>query len=182
MLPKYKYLFTYRLAEVVYDLTAVFCQKFLPGRENLRLREQMVSAARSNKQNIAEGVSEQASLKGQIKLLAVAQASVEELTADYEDFLRQRRLAIWPKTDPRVARFRQIGVAITKSYPPKLPKSLKLLRVKPEEAANLLLTLCHQLSFLLTRQVKATERKFVQSGGYSENLFKKRLNFRRKLR
>ncbi len=87
MLPKYKYLFTYRLAEAVYDLTVVFCQKFLPSRENLRLREQMVSAARSNKQNIAEGVSEQASLKGQIKLLGVAQASVEELTADYEDFL-----------------------------------------------------------------------------------------------
>jgi len=180
MLAKYKYLFTYRLAEVVCDLTAVFCQKFLPGRENLRLREQMISAARSNKQNIVEGVSEQASLKGQIKLLGVAQASVEELTADYEDFLRQKGLSVWPKADLRIAKFRQIGIAITRDYPPNLPRELKLLRLSPEEAANLLLTLCHQLSFLLTRQIKAAEQKFIRSGGYSENLFRKRLRFREK--
>jgi len=180
MLPKYKYLLTYRYAEVIYDLTAAFCQRFLTGRDNLRLREQMISAARSNKQNIVEGVSQQASLKGQIKLLGVAQASTEELLADYEDFLRHRGLKIWPKTDNRIGEYRQWGVAATKSYPPGTARLLKLLReLREEEAGNLMLTLCHQLSYLLTRQIKTTEQKFIEKGGYSENLFKKRLRSRR---
>jgi len=173
-LPKHKYLLTYRYAEVVHNLTEEFCRKFLPGRENLRLREQM-PAARSNKQNIVEGVSQQTSLKGQIKLLGVAQASTEELVADYEDFLRP----IWEKSESRVSLYRRLGWEATSSYPPKILKLLKELRKGSEEAGNLMLTLTHQLSFLLTRQIQATEKKFIEKGGWSENLFRKRISFRK---
>lgn len=179
-LPKYKYLLTYRYAEVVHDLTEEFCRQFLAGRENLRLREQIRSAARSNKQNIVEGVSQQTSLKGQIKLLGVAQASTEELVADYEDFLRHRHLSIWEKSESRVNLCRQLGWEATSSYPPKILKLLKKLRRGQEEAGNLMLTLTHQLSFLLSRQIRAAEKKFIEKGGWSENLFRKRISFRRK--
>jgi len=178
-LPKYKYLLTYRYAEVVHDLTEEFCRQFLAGRENLRLREQIRSAARSNKQNIVEGVSQQTSLKGQIKLLGVAQASTEELVADYEDFLRHRHLSIWEKSESRVNLCRQLGWEATSSYPPKILKLLKKLRRGQEEAGNLMLTLTHQLSFLLSRQIRAAEKKFIEKGGWSENLFRKRVSFRR---
>jgi len=176
-LPKYKYLLTYRYAEIVYDLTVSFCQIYLP-RKEWRLREQMVAAARSNKQNIVEGVSQLTSLKGQIKLLGVAQASSEELIADYEDFLRQRSLAVWPKSDFRIQAFRRLGIETTSSYPPNSLKLLKQLKKGKEEAANLLLTLTHQLSFLLSRQIKSVEAKFLREGGYSENLFRQRIQFR----
>lgn len=174
MLPKHKYLLTYRYAEVIHDLTVIFVKKYIDYKS--RTRDQMEQAARSAKQNIVEGVSQQASLKGQIKLLGVAQASTEELLTDYEDFLRQRNLTIWPKTDKRVSQYRQWGIQATKSYPPEMDRLLKLLRkLKEEEIGNLMVTLCHQLSYLLTKQIRATEKRFVEKGGYSENLFLKRL-------
>jgi hypothetical protein len=138
-LPKHKYLLTYRYAEVVHDLNEEFCRQFLPGRENLRLREQMCSADRYNKQNIVKKVNQKTSLKGQIKLLGVAQASTEELVADYEDFLRQRKLLVWEKSQPEVNFYRQLGWEATSCYPPKLLKLLKELRREPEEAGNLML-------------------------------------------
>lgn len=189
-LPGYKYLLTYRYAEVLHDLTVEFCCLYLSDLSNLsnpgnlskiptrRTIEQMTQAARSNKQNIAEGVSQGTSLKGQIKLLGVARGSTEELTLDFEDFLRQRNLPIWDKNDPRVKYYRQLGIEATSVYPPNLLKLQRELRKGPVEATNLLLTLCHQLSFLLSRQIKSTETKFITQGGYSENLFKKRLNNR----
>ncbi len=78
----YHYLKTYMLATVVYDLTVEFCDKFLPGREYLRMREQMIHAGRSGRQNIAEGYEEK-SLQSYIKLLGVADASLEELLLDF---------------------------------------------------------------------------------------------------
>jgi len=188
-LPKYKYLLTYRYAEIIYQLTVEFCQKFLLGNlsylgnlgkiPTTRTTEQMIQAARSGKQNIVEGVSQQASVKGEIKLLGVSAASYEELIADYEDYLRQRKLAVWDKNDPRVKRFRQIGIEATslKLREPKLPK----LPRHPEEAANFMLTLCHIQTFLLSRQIKSTEEKFIREGGYTEKLFQKRLEARRSL-
>lgn len=187
-LPKHKYLLTYRFAEVTHDLTVEFCQVFLSDLSNLgnlrgiptrRTIEQMTQAARSGKQNIVEGVGQSAtSKKGEIKLLGVAKASFEELIADFEDFLRQRKLPILDKNDPRVGQFRQMGVEATKLKSPKLPASpqdgLRLPKGETE-AANLLLTLCHQETYLLDRQIKALEEKFIQEGGFTENLFKRRL-------
>lgn len=83
----YEDLLTYQQSEESYDLTVQFCQRFLPGRENLRQREQMIQAARSGKQNIVEGYSLK-SLKGYIKLLGVSRGSLEELLEDYKDFAR----------------------------------------------------------------------------------------------
>jgi len=177
-LPKHKYLLTYRFAEVIQDLTAEFCLSHLSDLGHLgviptrRTIEQMTQAARSGKQNIVEGVGQsRTSKKGEIKLLGVALASFEELIADLEDFLRQRGLPIWPKDDPRVKQFRQLGIEATRLRSPRL---LRLPRDKTE-AANLLLTLCHQETYLLDRQIKALEEKFVHEGGFTENLFKKRL-------
>lgn len=85
--PGYKYLLTYQYASVIYDLTAEFCQKFLPGKELLRQRDQMTQAARSGKQNITEG-SELKSLEGYIRFLGFAKGSLKELEEDFEDFLR----------------------------------------------------------------------------------------------
>ncbi len=178
-LPKYKYLLTYRYSEIIHDLTVDFCQEFLPGFDFRRTREQMVQAARSGKQNIIEGVGQsETSKKGEIKLLGVAKASLEELTADYEDFLRQRKLKIWSKTNSKIGIFRKIGFRLTNL---SNLSDLGSLREKPslptnqEEAANFLLTLCHQATFLLFKQIKSMEEKFIKEGGYSENLFKRRL-------
>ena len=108
--PRYKYLLTYRYAEIIYDLTFLFCQKWVSEIKDRRTRDQMEQAARSGKQNIVEGVGQtETSKSGEIKLLGVAKASLDELLADYEDFLRKNNLPIWPKVDQRVLRFRKIG-------------------------------------------------------------------------
>lgn len=181
-LPKYKYLLTYRYSEIIHDLTVEFCQKFLYGFDFRRTREQMIQAARSGKQNIIEGVGQSAtSKKGEIKLLGVANASLEELIADYEDFLRQKKLAIWPKTDVRITAFRQEGYRLSHlsnlSYLGEL-KEKPILSQSPEPASNFLLTLTHLATFLLSKQIKVMEEKFIKEGGFTENLFKRRLKVR----
>ncbi len=186
MLLKYKYLLTYRYSEIIADLTVEFTKRFVLGslsnlgyKPDYRTADQMNQAARSGKQNIIEGVGQgRTSKKGEIKLLGVEEASLEELLADYEDFLRQRDLKIWPKTDPRITNFRKIAFRLTSlsnlsdlgylKEKPVLPKNSEI-------AANFLLTLCHQATFLLDRQIDKMEEKFIQEGGYSENLFRKRL-------
>ncbi len=185
MLPKHKYLLTYRYAEIIHDLTVEFCQKFLRDLGSLshlptrRTIDQMVQAARSGKQNIVEAVGQsQTSKKGEIKLLGVAKASFEELICDYEDFLRQRKVAIWPKSDPKVMRFRATGYRL--SHLSNLShlgclKKKALLPGNPEEAGNFILTLCHIETYLLLKQITSLENRFVKEGGYTENLFKKRL-------
>lgn len=170
----YHYLITYMLATVVYDLTFEFCNKFLSGREHLRIREQMIHAARSGRQNIAEGYKEK-SLQGYIKLVGVANASLEELLLDYQDYLRQRKLLLWGKEDPKIRAFREFRVRWLDENTlntPTLPSS-------STEAANLLITLISQTTFLLSKQIKALEAKFVKEGGYRENLFKKRISQRK---
>jgi restriction system protein len=180
MLPKYKYLLTYRYAEIIHDLTVEFCRQFLPGREYQRTREQMVQAARSGKQNIVEGVEDgRTSKKLEIKLLGVSRASLEELAMDYEDFLRQRKLSIWPKTDPKVERLKHYCYRISHLSNLSDLGDLKEKAKLPEKsivAANLLLTFCHLASFLLSKQITKAESDFIEKGGYTENLFKKRLS------
>lgn len=170
---KYKYLTTYVLATVISDLTAVFTTRFINPKS--RTVDQMDQAARSGKQNIAEGCSWE-SLEGYIKFLGFALGSLKELSADYEDFLRQRNLAIWGKDDPRVRIFREFR-AVWKS--PNIPNTPNLPN-NPEEAANLLLTFCQMETFLLKKQIDSLKAKFIREGGFRENLFKKRLAYRKK--
>lgn len=172
-LPGYKYLRSYQLASVIYDLTVKFCKRWIPGYS--RTRDQMEQSARSGKQNIAEGYLEK-SLKGYIYLLGIAYASLGELLEDYEDFLRQRSLGLWPTDDHRIRVFRVFRVFNDPPKPPNAP----ILPEKPEDAANLLITLIHQAQFLLSRQTTSLEEKFVKEGGFTENLFKRRMEERRK--
>ena len=165
-MPKYKHLLSYRYAEMICDLNVVFCESHIDKRS--RTFDQMIQAARSGKQNIIEGVIDsRTSSKIEIKLLGVAMGSFEELLADYEDFLRQNHLTIWRKDDSRVEAFRKRAFQLSSlnnlsnigdlKVKPKLPAD-------PETAANLLLTLCHQVTYLLSKQVSAVEEKFVNEG------------------
>lgn len=173
---KVKYLLTYRYAEIIHDLTVEFVRKYIDYKS--RTKDQMEQAARSGKQNIVEGIGQsQTSKSGEIKLLGVSKASFEELLSDYEDYLRQHNLNIYPKTSPEVGRFRQtayrlsnlsnlspLGNLIEK---PQLPE-------KPQDAANFLLTLLHLETYLLDRQIKASIEKFAVNGGLSEQLYESR--------
>src|SRR5258708_23243317 len=98
----YRKLKSFHVAQLVYDVTVRFCDRYIDARS--RTHDQMVQAARSGVQNIAEGSQASGtSKKMELKLTNVARASLEELRLDYEDFLRQRDLPLWPKEDPRRA-------------------------------------------------------------------------------
>lgn len=176
-----KNLLTYRYAEIIHDLTVAFCISYLRDLSYLSKRntDQMVQAARSGKQNIVEGIGQsQTSKKGEIKLLGVAKASFEELTSDYEDYLRQHSLAIYPRNDPKIAGFQKSAYRL--SHLSNLSnlgdlKEKPVLPGNPTDDANFLLTLCHIETYLLFKQIQAAETKFVTKGGYTEQLFQKRL-------
>lgn len=169
----YKHLATYILGTVIHDLTLEFVKKWIPSKS--RTCDQMEQAARSGKQNIAEGYTLE-SLESYIKLLGVAHGSFKELSADFEDFLRQRRLKIWDKSHPKVRIFRAFR-AVWKS--PNIPNTPNLPN-DPEEAANMILTFCQMETFLLKRQIDSLTEKFIREGGFRENLFKKRMNYKKK--
>ncbi len=170
----FKRLSSYILATVIYDLTVEFCRRFVDVKS--RTTDQMTQAARSTKQNIAEGYTFQ-SLESYIKLLGVAEGSVKELAADYEDFLRQNKLAIWSKDDPRIRvfrAFRAVWLSVNLPNTPNLPNS-------PVGAGNMLLTFCQMESFLLRQQITVLKEKFIKEGGFRENLFQERLKYRSSL-
>lgn len=160
----YKYLKTYQLSVVIYDLTVKFCDRFISLHS--RTHDQMVQAARSGKQNIAEGYEEK-SLKGYIYLLGIARASHIELLEDYLDYARQNKLSVWDKGDLRVRELRELR----EFDHPELPDP-------PEKTVNLLITLLYQETYLEKKQLEALEQKFIKEGGYTENLFRKRLQHR----
>lgn len=105
LIPKhggYRKLKSFQLAQLVYDVTVRFCDRYVEKRS--RTHDQMVQAARSGVQNIAEGSQASGtSKKTELKLTNVARASLEELRLDYEDFLRQKGLPLWDRQDPRRA-------------------------------------------------------------------------------
>ena len=111
MIGGYKTLPFYRQSEIVYDFTVDFCDRYIDKRS--RTTDQMVQAARSGKQNIAEGYMEK-SIESKIKLVSVARASLEELLNDYQDFLRQKKFILWSKdsTQAKVVRVLYITVII----------------------------------------------------------------------
>lgn len=172
----YEYLLTYKYSVEIYDLTVAFVEKFLPGREKLRTREQMVQAGRSAKQCIVEGYL-QKSTKGYIKLLGVTRGSLEELLEDYKDFAREKGIELrgkwkWDKWDKR-----EKGDENKKYFLPLDP----LHPFNPFIPVNYLVNLIRRTTYLLDRQMDSLEKKFISEGGYTERLFRKRLVFRNKM-
>jgi four helix bundle protein len=104
----YRQLKSFQMAEIVYDATVAFCDGFIDKRS--RTHDQMVQAARSGRQNIAEGsMASGTSKKTELKLVGVARASLEELLLDFEDFLRQRGFPLWGKDHPTAQEVRKLG-------------------------------------------------------------------------
>lgn len=172
----YRRLKSYQTAEIVYDATVVFCDRFVSRRS--RTHDQMVQAARSGKQNIAEGsMASGTSKKTELKLVGVARASLEELLLDYEDFLRQHRLALWGKQHPHSQAIRKLAYVPDRSY---LTYKTYIENSPPEIAANTLICLIHQTNYLLDQQLRQLERQFAEEGGFTERLYQARQMAKRK--
>lgn len=174
----YRKLRSFQTAQLVYDGTVIFCDRFVEKRS--RTHDQMVQAARSGAQNIAEGsMASATSKKTELKLTGVARASLEELLLDYEDFLRQRGFRLWGK-DSREAlavRGRYQSDPSDPSYrsDKSAPSDLYAFKTAPAEAAaNTLICLINQASFLLGRQLQKLEQGFLQEGGFTERLYRER--------
>lgn len=166
----YRNLKSYQAAELVYDATVIFCNRFIDKRS--RTYDQMVQAARSGVQNIAEGsMASATSKKTELKLTGVARASLEELLLDYQAFLRQKGLRIWAKDSPE-------ALAVRKKRVSDMSDLSDLS--DPEVAANTLICLINQASYLLGRQIKGLEEQFLKEGGFTERLYNARQQARRK--
>ncbi len=182
----YRNLRSFQAATVIYDATVSFCARFVDSRS--RTRDQMVQAARSGRQNIAEGSRASAiSSQTELRLINVARASLDELLLDYEDHLRQHGYAQWAKDSPEAAAVRRVaGMRADREKrsdeaEPAADYRPWLAHDNPAIVANAVICLIHQANYLLDRQIQALERQFVTQGGYSERLAAARLRERAKL-
>lgn len=168
----YRRLKSYQSAEIIHDATVRFCNRFIERRS--RTHDQMVQAARSGKQNIAEGcMASGTSKKTELKLVNVARASLEELLLDYHDYLRQHELELWGKKDPRAITLRQLAYRSDKSYRTYVEEETA------ETAANTLICLIHQANYLLDQQLRQLEKRFLEEGGFTEKLYNVRQQMRK---
>ncbi len=181
----YRTLRSFQVTEIIYDGTVSFCDRFINKRS--RTHDQMVQAARSGRQNIAEGSRASAtSSQTELRLVNVARASLDELLLDYEDFLRQRGLPAWGKDDPQAREVRRVGRENPTDQSDRTDQSdakayaCWLNHADPAVVANTLICLIHQANYLLDRQIAGLEKQFIQEGGYSERLHAARLEERRK--
>ena len=165
----------YRCAEIIYDGTVKFCERFL--RRHLRLCDQMIHAARSGKQNIGEGSAlSGTSKKAEIELINVARASLLELLLDYEDFLRQRDLKDWDKEHPTKRALRRLAYNSDKTYN-TYRKYIE--EGSAELAANALICLIHQTRYLLEELLLKLEQRFLTEGGFTERMYRMRVKARK---
>ena len=200
LIPKhggYRNLKSFQVAQLCYDVTVRFCDKYIEKRS--RTHDQMVQAARSGVQNIAEGSQASAtSKKMELKLTQVARASLEELRLDYEDFLRHRGLGLWAKEDPRraslVARRCATADAVAawvkeqhgrsgRDGPggPSNQSTKSTPSTYSEIAANAALVLIAVACALLDRQVQSQAAAFEKEGGFTERLYRVRSERRRSM-
>ena len=204
LIPKYggyRKLRSFQTSQLVYDGTVIFCNRFIEKRS--RTHDQMVQAARSGVQNVAEGsMASATSKKTELKLTGVARASIEELILDLEDFLRQRGLRLWAKDSPEALAVRNKFKTLQEAQPEKSDKSHQsdrsdasdpsdktthpappdpygIATATPEVAANTLICLANQASFLLGRQLEKLEQQFLEEGGFTEKLYRVRSEERR---
>lgn len=182
----YRRLASFQAATMIYDATVWFCEKFLDRRS--RTVDQMVQAARSGRQNIAEGSRAAAtSSQTELRLVNVARASMEELLLDYEDFLRHRRLAMWTADSMEASEVRSVPRRFREDQSDQAELtdlsdgqrwslySHWLDHDTPAVRANAVICLIHQCNYLLDQQIDTLERQFVTEGGYSEQLAAARL-------
>lgn len=170
----YRNLITYQKSEIIYDATVYFTQRFF-GRYD-RTVGQMVQAARSGKQNIVEAsMASGTSKEMEIKLTNVARASLEELKIDYEDFLRTRKLPIWPKDHRLANRFRELNRTPNPTY---AIYQRAFEHNEPEIAANTIRCLILIVSYLLSQQIKRLETDFIREGGMRERMTRARIEER----
>jgi four helix bundle suffix protein len=191
LIPKhggYRKLKSFQVAQLAYDVTVRFCDRYIDRRS--RTHDQMVQPARSGVQNIVEGSQASGtSRKTELKLTNVARSSLEELRKDYEDFLRQRGLALWLGDDPRraaliarrcttadeVARW----VVDHRKEHASLYASQEAQRANAEISANAALVPINVACGLLNRQIAAQARAFEEEGGFTERLYRVRSEHRR---
>ena len=169
----YRKLRVYKVSEIIYDITYHFAHTYLSKGD--RTIDQMVQAARSGKQNIAEGSeASTTSRETEIKLTNVAKASLEELLIDYQDYLRTHGLTVWSSQHPRYQPMRDYAASsrLENEY------SSLMLRLTDEEVANLSITLINQATYMLRRLLETQQRQFVEYGGIREQMTRARLNYR----
>ena len=170
----YRHLKVYQVTEIIYDLTYHFVNCFL-GKGD-RTIDQMEQAARSGKQNIAEGSkASMTSRETEIKLTNVAKASLEELLIDYEDYLRVRGLQKWDNNHPRYAKMRRYAQseAFGREY------NQRQARLTDEELANLCITLINQATYMLRKLIERQQEQFLKEGGIREQMTRARMEYRR---
>jgi len=166
----YRELQSYQMSEIVYDGSVVFCDRFIS--KYSRTHDQMVQAARSGKQNIAEGcMASGTSKKFELKLVGVARASLEELLLDFQDYLRQKGLVLWGKDHPKARQVRGLCYKKDRSY--TTYKSY-IENSAPEIAANTMVCLIHQTNYLLDQQLRVLEKEFLKEGGFTERMYRAR--------
>jgi four helix bundle suffix protein len=172
----YRELKSFQKAEIVYDVTFRFCGRFL-GRGD-RTVDQMVQAARSGKQNIIEGSKASGTSKEmELKLTNVARASLEELVADYEDYLRNHDALIWDKESKEAQYVRKLGAKVGVSF----EAFREFVETRPGEVvANIALCLLHQANFLLDQQIRRLEQGFLKEGGIRERMARARVESRKR--
>lgn len=174
----YRNLITYQKAEIIYDGTIYFTRRAFKKYD--RTIDQMVQAARSGKQNIAEASMASATSKEmEIKLTNVARASLEELKIDYEDFLRKNTYEIWGKDHRYTQRFRELNRTPNATYE-TYKKAIEHEQL--EICANSMICLINIVSYLLAHQIKSLEKAFLNEGGLRERMTKARIDKRNKNR
>jgi four helix bundle suffix protein len=183
LIPKhggYRHLRSFQVAQLIHDVTVRFCDRFIEKRS--RTHDQMVQAARSGVQNIAEGSQASGtSKKTELKLTNVARASLEELRLDYEDFLRQRGLSLWDRADPRRQALIDRRCSTADEVAAWVRQCGQSGRGGPrghaayeEITANAVLVLLAVACALLDRQIAAQAAAFENEGGFTERLHRVR--------
>ena len=171
----YRNLIAYQKAECIYDITYYFAHHFL--ERNDRTIDQMVQAARSGKQNIAEGcAASTTSAETEIKLVNVARASLQELLIDYEDYLRVRGLAKWNVNDKNAIIARRV---CSKHNDSSFYRNAIQVRTD-ETIANIAITLIHQEDVILRRYLDYIKEDFLKHGGIREQMTRARIEYRNK--
>ena len=172
--PKWQDLWFYQKSEVLYQMTFVFCERFLL-KFGDRTVDQMLQAARSGKQNIVEGSEDgKTSTEMELKLLNVARSSIGELRQDYEDFLKSRNLHIWNREDSRFQPMQEF----TKAHNTLADYEPFFQKWSAEEMANVGLTLCYQVDTMMNKYMEGLERTFVTQGGIKERMHQARTGYR----